>query len=56
MGQGAGQPKLEMIPNGNHVFSGDFDRNMRMTFVVEGGKATRLTLRQGGADMPGVRK
>ena len=56
MGQAPGQPKNELIPNGNHVFSADFDRTVRMTFVVENGRATKLTLRQGGAEMPGVRR
>jgi CubicO group peptidase (beta-lactamase class C family) len=56
MAQAPGQPQQELIPNGNHTFSADFDRTMRLTFVVENGKATKLTLRQGGAEMPGVRK
>jgi CubicO group peptidase (beta-lactamase class C family) len=56
MAQAQGQPKLELIPNGNHLFSFDFDRNMRLTFVVENGRASKLTMRQGGNDMAGVRK
>ncbi len=51
-----GQSRFEMIPYGNHVFGAEFDRALRMTFVVEGGRATRLRLRQGGADLEGPRR
>src|SRR5439155_10849516 len=56
MAQAQGQGAFELIPYGNHVFGTEFDRSVRLTFQVENGRATRLTLRQEGVDIPGVRK
>jgi hypothetical protein len=56
MAQAQGQGAFELIPYGNHVFGVEFDRAVRITFVVENGRATRLTLHQGGVDIVGVRK
>lgn len=55
MAQAEGQGAFELIPYGNHVFGAGFDRTLRMTFTVEGGRATKVVLRQGGAVMEGLR-
>jgi hypothetical protein len=51
-GQGANQ----LIPYGNHVFGMSFDPSLRLTFTVESGKATKVTLLQGGRTAEGLRK
>ncbi len=55
MAQAQGQGAFELIPYGNHVFGAAFDRTLRVTFTVEGSRATKLVLRQGGAVMEGAR-
>ena len=55
MGQGAGQPAIELIPLGNHVFGAAFDPSLRITFKLEGDHATGFTLLQGGATMEAPR-
>lgn len=56
MAQGEGQGAFELIPYGNNTFGAEFDRSLRVTFVVENGRATRITVRQGGVDMEGPRR
>jgi D-alanyl-D-alanine carboxypeptidase len=55
-GQLAGQPANQLIPLGNHVFGVSFDPTLRITFTVENGKATKLTLMQNGQTAEGMRK
>jgi CubicO group peptidase (beta-lactamase class C family) len=56
MAQAAGQPVIELIPMGNHTFRAEFDPTLRITFKVEGERATSFTLLQGGtsSDAPRV--
>jgi CubicO group peptidase (beta-lactamase class C family) len=54
--EGPGQGKFELVPYGNHTFGAEFDRSLRITFVVEGGRATRVRLRQAGSELEGVRR
>jgi D-alanyl-D-alanine carboxypeptidase len=55
-GMVGGQSPEKMIPLGNDTFGVAFDPAVRLTFTVVGGKATKFTLRQGGADRVGIRK
>ena len=55
-GQVAGQGANAMIPYGNHAFGVAFDPNLRITFTVENGRATRLVLLQGGRSIEAPRK
>ena len=56
MAQAAGQPVIELIPMGDHTFRAEFDPTLRITFKVEGERATGFTLLQGGtsSDAPRV--
>ena len=54
--QVAGQGANAMIPYGNHAFGVAFDPNLRITFTVENGRATRLVLLQGGRSIEAPRK
>jgi len=51
-----GQGPIALIPFGNHVFGVDFDPDLRVTFTVENGKATKMALLQNGRTSEGVRK
>jgi hypothetical protein len=51
-----GQPANQLVPYGNHVFGMSFDPSLRLTFTVENGKATKVTLLQGGRTAEGPRK
>jgi D-alanyl-D-alanine carboxypeptidase len=55
-GQLAGQQAVPMLPFGNHVFGVGFDPNLRLVFTIEGAKASRVTLHQGGGTFQGLRK
>jgi hypothetical protein len=55
MGQAQGQPANEIRYLGNYVFGVAFDPDLRFTFTLVGGKATRVTLLQGGATIEGPR-
>ena len=55
MAQGQGQPANELRYLGNYVFGVAFDPELRFTFTVEAGKATKVTLLQGGATIEGPR-
>ena len=55
-GQLAGQQALPMLHFGNHVFGAEFDPNLRLVFTVDGDKASKVTLQQGGGTFPGLRR
>ena len=55
MAQGQGQDATEMRYLGNYEFGVTFDPALRFTFTMEGGKATKVTLLQGGAKVEGPR-
>lgn len=55
MAQAQGQPANELRHLGNFVFGVAFDPALRFTFTVNAGKATKVTLLQGGATMEGPR-
>lgn len=56
MSQATGQEGFRLRSQGNHVFIPDFDDEVRLVFTVENGRATGLTLHQGGQAIPGTRK
>jgi CubicO group peptidase (beta-lactamase class C family) len=51
-----GQGANVLIPLGNNVFGVGFDPDIRITFTVENGKSTKVSLLQGGRTSEGVRK
>jgi D-alanyl-D-alanine carboxypeptidase len=55
-GQVAGQPANVLIPAGHDTFGASFDPSLRIIFSVENGKATKMTLKQGGQSFDGARK
>jgi hypothetical protein len=55
-GQLAGQDPVPLLHYGNHTFGASFDPSLRVVFTVEGGRATGLTLVQGGQRVDGLRK
>jgi CubicO group peptidase (beta-lactamase class C family) len=55
-GQLEGQAANPVIPYGNNTFGVAFDPNLRIVFTMAGDRATRATLRQGGATVTGERK
>ena len=55
MAQAQGQGANEIHYLGNYEFGVDFDPALRFTFTIEGGKATKVTLLQGGAKIDGPR-
>ena len=55
MAQAQGQPANEIRYLGNHTFGVGFDPALRFTFTLEAGKATKVTLLQGGATIEGPR-
>ena len=55
MGQAEGQPANEIRYLGNYVFGVAFDPELRFTFTIVEGKATKVTLLQGGATIEGPR-
>jgi len=55
MAQAQGQQPNEIRYLGNYEFGVAFDPALRFTFTMEGGKATKVTLLQGGAKMDGPR-
>jgi hypothetical protein len=55
MAQGQGQEPTEMRYLGNYEFGVAFDPAVRFTFTIEAGKATKVTLLQGGAKIDGPR-
>jgi D-alanyl-D-alanine carboxypeptidase len=55
MAQAQGQDANEIRYLGNYEFGVAFDPALRFTFTMEGGKATKVTLLQGGAKVEGPR-
>jgi D-alanyl-D-alanine carboxypeptidase len=55
MSQAQGQEAVEIRYLGNYVFGVAFDSELRFTFSMDGGKATKVTLLQGGARIEGPR-
>ena len=55
MAQAEGQPANELQYRGNYEFGVAFDPALRFTFTLDGGKATKVTLLQGGARIEGPR-
>lgn len=55
MGQAQGQPANEIRYLGNHAFGVAFDPELRFTFTIVAGKATKVTLLQGGMTVEGPR-
>jgi CubicO group peptidase (beta-lactamase class C family) len=55
MAQAQGQDANELRYLGNYQFGVAFDPALRFTFVMDGGKATKVTLLQGGATIEGPR-
>ena len=55
-GQLGSQPADVLIPLGHDTFGAGFDPTVRITFTVENGKATGLSLLQGAQTISGTRK
>ena len=55
MAQAQGQDANEIRYLGNYTFGVAFDPALRFTFTMDGGKATKVTLLQGGATIEGPR-
>lgn len=55
MAQAQGQEANEMRYLGNYAFGVAFDPALRFTFTIDAGKATKVTLVQGGATIEGPR-
>lgn len=55
MGQAQGQPANEVRYLGNYQFGVAFDPALRFTFTMDAGKATKVTLMQGGVTIEGPR-
>ena len=55
MAQAAGQSANEIRYLGDYAFGVAFDPELRFTFTLVAGKATKVTLRQGGATIEGPR-
>ncbi|HLS48201.1 MAG TPA: hypothetical protein VK012_06750, partial [Gemmatimonadales bacterium] len=51
-----GQGPIPLIYYGEHTFGAEFDPSVRLIFAIEGGRATEVTLLQGGARFQGMRK
>ena len=54
--EGQGQGKFPLIYAGNMTFGAAFDPSLRVTFIGENGKVTRMRLAQGGGTMEGPRR
>lgn len=52
----AGQGANKLFHTGNHAFGAEFDRTLRITFLVENGRAVKLVLEQAGQRFEGARK
>jgi hypothetical protein len=55
MAQAQGQEANEIRYLGNYAFGVAFDSALRFTFTLEAGKATKVTLLQGGSSIDGPR-
>lgn len=56
IGAAMGQGSMPLIHLGGNVFTAAFDPTLRLTFVVEGDRVTRLRLLQNGATIEGGRR
>lgn len=54
--QAAGQSEAPLRYQGDHVFVPDFDDRVRLVFTVEDGRASLVTLHQGGGTFVGQRR
>ena len=52
----AGQAAIALQYLGSDTFGASFDPNLRIVFTLENGRATKLTLKQGGRSFDGARK
>jgi D-alanyl-D-alanine carboxypeptidase len=55
-GQLEGQGPIPLLHYGDHTFGASFDPSVRLIFTVEGNRATKMTLQQGGRRIEGARK
>jgi CubicO group peptidase (beta-lactamase class C family) len=55
-GQLEGQGAIPLLHYGDHTFGASFDPSVRLVFTIEGERATRLALVQGGQRIEGARK
>jgi hypothetical protein len=51
-----GQGPILVIPYGNDTFGVGFDPNLRIVFTMDGDRASKVTLRQGGSSVTGDRR
>jgi hypothetical protein len=51
-----GQGPIPLLYLGNDTFGVGFDRNLRLIFAMQGERATKVTLVQGGGRFDGPRK
>ncbi|GJG86334.1 hypothetical protein tb265_15150 [Gemmatimonadetes bacterium T265] len=56
VGQATDQPPIPLVYRGDSTFGAAFDPAMRLRVVVEGGRATKVVLQQGGATVEGPRQ
>jgi CubicO group peptidase (beta-lactamase class C family) len=56
MSQMQGQEAVPVIPYGNNTFGVGFDPNLRIVFTMDGDRASKVELRQGGNTIVGSRK
>lgn len=56
MSQLQGQDAFPVTPAGVNTFSASFDPSVKLVFTMEGDRATKVTLHQGGGTFEGVRK
>jgi CubicO group peptidase (beta-lactamase class C family) len=54
--EGQGQGKFPLVHLGKLQFGAAFDPSLRLTFISENGKVTKLRLEQGGGTMEGPRR
>lgn len=55
MAQAAGQDAFRLRYQGEHAFVPTFDNAVRLVFTIENGRATSVTLHQGGREITGPR-
>ena len=56
VGQATGHPPIALVYPGDGTFGAAFDPVLRLRVVVDGGRATRVVLLQGGATVEGPRQ
>jgi CubicO group peptidase (beta-lactamase class C family) len=55
-GQLEGQGPIPLLHYGDHTFGASFDASVRLIFTLEGNRATKMALQQGGRRIEGPRK